>query len=100
MSYIQYPATSPYTATPQLTWRIGRYEHRPIPASPSDEAFTITHVYAQRPDLLANERYGSPHYWWVFMLRNMNVIRDPIFDFNEGETIFVPTLQTIRAIYG
>ncbi|RYD66002.1 MAG: hypothetical protein EOP83_06105 [Verrucomicrobiaceae bacterium] len=100
MSYIQYPVTSPYTATPQLPWRIGRYVHRSIPPASTDTPYTVTAQYHERPDKLATDLYGSPHYWFVFMLRNMNVVRDPIYDLKEGANIFLPSAAQVHAIFG
>lgn len=100
MAYISYPHDSMYATTPQLSWRIGRYEHRSIPPASGDREFTITHAYALRPDKLAAELYGSAHLGEVFMLRNMNLLRDPVFDFVEGLTIVVPSPDTVRAIFG
>jgi len=36
--------------------------------------------------------------WWVFALRNPNVIEDPIFDMLTGTTIYIPKKENLRAI--
>lgn len=100
MSVIKYAATSPYSATPQAVWHIGNYKHRPIPVHRADRAVVITPKYNHRPDLLSYDLYGSPMYWWVFLVRNMNVIRDPIWDFTTGTTIMVPSADYLRSIVG
>jgi len=49
-----------------------------------------------RPDLLAFEKYGSSRYWWLFAMRNKNIITDPIQDFRAGVTIRIPKIENVR----
>jgi hypothetical protein len=100
MARISYPSTSPYASTPQANWFIGNYVHRKIPSSDTDKTFTITVKYANRPDLLAYDLYGNPAYWWVFSNRNPNVLRDPIWDFEVGKVIIVPSQTHLKAALG
>jgi hypothetical protein len=98
MTQYNYPQSSAYSATPQASWYIGRYVHRSIPADVSDTTYIVPASYQYRPDLLANELYGTPLYWWVFMSRNINLIRDPIWDFKAGLTIMVPTVGQLTSL--
>jgi hypothetical protein len=98
MSLITYPSTSPYYKTPQSSWAIGIYVDRPIPADASDERVMLDAKYDMKPDRFSNDVYGTPAYYWVFMQRNINLIRDPIFDFRSGMIIYVPTLDRINSI--
>lgn len=100
MSKIQYPVTSPYATTPQNSWYIDLYKHRPISVHAGDRQLTIGQKYHNRPDLLAYDLYGNPGYWWVFFVRNMNVIRDPVWDFELGKVIFVPSIEHLRSVVG
>lgn len=100
MSKVNYPSTSPYAITPQTSWNIGLYNHRAIPADKADRQILIGLKYNLRPDRLAFDLYGSSDYWWVFMVRNMNIIRDPIWDFQAGVTIFVPSAAHLRSVIG
>jgi hypothetical protein len=100
MSQVIYGPNSPYSLTPQSNWSIGNYVHRSIPAAVDDEEFTITREYHIRPDKLAAERYGDSQLYWVFMVRNMNVIRDPLWDFAEGVTIYLPTKESLKKNLG
>lgn len=100
MPKITYPTNSPYAITPQTSWYIGLYKHRPIPVNSGDRELKIGIKYNHRPDLLSHDLYGSPAYWWVFLARNMNIIRDPIWDFETGKTIFVPSSDHIRSVVG
>lgn len=100
MSNVIYSNASPYAATPQSSWYLGKYIDRPIPAAGDDQTITIDHKYQYRPDLLSYDLYQSPAYWWIFMTCNLNVIRDPIWDFTAGTQIIVPSLSTLRSALG
>jgi hypothetical protein len=41
-------------------------------------------------DLFSYQQYGSSRLWWVIALANADVIKDPIWDFKSGMTVFVP----------
>ncbi len=69
-----------------------------ITASPSDETYTIGHGYDERPDLLAFEIYGSSRLWWVFALKNPDILVDPIRDFKSGTKITLPSPDTVKTL--
>ena len=71
-----------------------------IPKSIADKEYTIESKYDERPDLLAYKLYGSTRLWWVFSLRNPDVLVDPIRDFKSGTVIYLPTDDTIRRVVG
>ena len=73
---------------------------RPVPAEADDAQYTIEPQYTHRPDLLAYDYYGSTKLWWVFAQRNMNIIKDPIFDMIPGTTIFLPKPERIKKVLG
>ncbi len=73
---------------------------RPVSAEPDDYLYTIEPQYNHRPDLLAYDLYGSPKLWWVFVQRNMNVLRDPIYDFLPGTTIYIPKRSNLEKFLG
>lgn len=100
MSVILYPTSSIYAVTPQLNWRLGVYKHRAIAPAKGDTQITISAKYNLRPDRLSLDLYGTQNYWWVFMLRNMNVIRDPVYDMTTGKTIWVPSLDGLQGVLG
>ena len=77
------------------------YDNLPkIPATISDTTMVITEKYNMRPDLLAYDLYGNVEVWWVFALRNLEKIKDPLADFKTGLSIKVParesTSSTVR----
>jgi hypothetical protein len=96
MSKVNYTASSPYVSTPQASWYIKNYVHRPIPESTDDTEFTITKLYENRPDKLSLDLYGSPEYWWIFSVRNRNILKDPVWDMTTGTVIMVPTFATLK----
>lgn len=61
----------------------------------NDSPYTIGHGYHERPDLLAFQLYGNSRLWWVFPLRNPDLIQDPIRDFVAGLTIIVPPRNVV-----
>lgn len=67
-----------------------------IPASINDELMVIDSKYHERPDKLSYDLYGTPRLWWVFAMRNMDVLFDPINDFKAGVEIFVPSRDRVE----
>jgi hypothetical protein len=96
MSTFNYPNTSAYAATPQTTWYLGRYVDRPVPPDSTDVAVQLDPKYTYRPDTFSQDQYGTPAYFWVFMRRNLDVIRQVTWDFVGGIQIYVPTLQRLK----
>ena len=100
MARITYAASSPYADTPQTSWYLGPIALRNIPAHSSDIPITVNAKYEARPDLMSYDFYGTPAYWWVFMLRNIDIIRDPIWDLKSGMQIVVPSAERIKTLLG
>ena len=73
---------------------------RPVPESGDDVIYEIEPQYHQRPDLLAYDMYGDPKLWWVFAQRNMNTLKDPVYDFRAGLSIYVPKGSKLRQLLG
>ena len=71
-----------------------------MPKSRADRLYTIESRYANRPDLLANELYGTVNLWWVFALRNPDLLVDPLEDFTSGLSIYLPTKETVDRVTG
>ena len=47
-------------------------------------------------DQITHDMYGDESLWFVFQLRNMDVIKDPIFDFKTGKKIYIPIKKKCR----
>ena len=95
-----YDSTSPYFTTGYSQFFLDIMENRPIPKVNDDILFKINQTYEYRPDLLAYDLYGDVNLWWVFAVRNPNTIKDPVFDFIPGKTIFIPKKETLVAELG
>jgi hypothetical protein len=100
MSRIEYPRSSPYYGTAQTSWLLGRYKHRTIAPHKDDSFVEILPKHALRPDRLSQELYGTPVYWWVFMVCNTSLIRDPIWDLKVGMIIRAPSANRLRMVIG
>lgn len=95
MSKASYSNSSPYSKTPQTSWYLSHYKSRSIIHSGDDTLYTVSARYEYRPDLLSYDVYGTVGFWWVFMKRNMDVIKDPIFDMKAGISIYIPQRDNI-----
>lgn len=69
--------------------RIGWWERKTFPTSPTDIQYVISSKYAYRPDLLAYDMYGRANLQW-FVLQYNNVT-DLYEDFREGKVILLPS---------
>ena len=95
-----YKNNSPYRDTGQNSMYLELLNIRAVPASASDVLYTIEAHYNNRPDLLAFDLYEDPKLWWVFVQRNMDTIKDPIWDFSAGATIRIPKKTTLTKYLG
>jgi hypothetical protein len=66
-----------------------------IARSPADQLYAIESRYDKRPDLLADNLFGTTKLWWVFALRNPDILVDPLEDFTSGKEIFIPSTSAI-----
>ena len=96
-----YDNESPYANTEVVN---GQYldilSIRPVPAYDEDILYTIESQYQHRPDLLAYDLYGSTKLWWVFAQRNMNTIKDPVYDMVTGTQIYLPQGAKLTEVLG
>lgn len=97
---VQYKPTSPYFTTPLFGSYLDILDFRAIRREATDVTYQIQEVYAHRPDLLAHDLYKDAGLWWVFMNRNPNRLKDPIWDFIPGITIFIPKIENINDSLG
>jgi hypothetical protein len=100
MANVIYAKTSPYYSTPQTSNYLDIMALRDIPSSGNDPLFIVTSQYKHRPDLLAFDLYQDQNLWWVFAMRNKDVIRDPIYDMIPGVQIYLPQSNTIKKALG
>lgn len=96
MATVTYDRTSLYSKTTFTSGYLDVAKLPPVPKLADDVVMTINKTYQFRPDLLAYDLYGNSNYWWVFALRNPNVIKDPVFDMRPGTRIYIPKKTTIN----
>lgn len=95
-----YNSYSPYFTTEIVNDYLDILNFRDIPVLSDDTLFTLTSTYQYRPDLLAYDLYKDHRLWWVFAVRNKNVLKDPVFDMEAGVKIYLPKLSTIKKALG
>ncbi len=92
---------SPYANTPLTdTGYLDVFAPVPVPVGSNDVLYEILPAYTYRPDLLAFDLYGQKELWWVFAQRNLDVLKDPIFDFVAGTKIYLPQGSNLRQLLG
>jgi hypothetical protein len=97
---VTYNRTSPYANTDIYGFFLDVANIPGIPMDPKDVQYQIDTIYKGRPDLLAFDLYGDSSLWWVFAIRNPNVIQDPVYDFQPGVIIYVPQKQNLTTALG
>jgi len=96
-----YPSTSPYFLTSIVNNQyLDVMVNRPYISDPTDVFWEITTTYNYRPDLLAFDLYNDSRLWWIFAQRNPNTIKDPLFDFVIGTSIYIPNLNSLKTQLG
>ena len=97
----KYAKTSPWHLT---NFNGGNYldimKKRRVTSQPDDILWEITPQYTHRPDLLAFDLYSTSKLWWVFAARNIDIIRDPVFDFVPGTKIYLPKKSSLDNLLG
>lgn len=92
---VTYSKRSPYYTTSVYGNFLDVLTPRTITKQVDDVFYQIDKIYQNRPDLLAFDLYADSGLWWVFAARNPNVLKDPIFDFVAGVSIYIPKKTTL-----
>lgn len=95
-----YSPNSPYKKTKYWDKFLDIWAPIDIPSSVTDAVYQIDNIYDLRPDLLAHDLYQDSNLWWVFAVRNPDVLTDPLWGFRTGTIIYVPTKETVRNAIG
>ena len=96
-----YTPSSPYYNTSNVRNQyLDTLSIRPVPSESDDVLYTIEVQYTHRPDLLAYDLYGDKDLWWVFAQRNMDTIKDPIYDIEAGTAIYIPKGEALQRVLG
>ena len=91
-----YSRTSPYAGTQTWGKFLDVWPGKTILPDVTDAIYQIDQIYNLRPDLLANDMYQDSSLWWVFAVRNPDVLKDPLLSFTTGVIIYVPTKTVIQ----
>jgi len=97
---VNYSKTSPWADTKFKVNHLDYFKIRPIPSSDDDVLYEVESRFTHRPDLLSYELYKNPKFWWVFAQRNMDIIKDPVFDLVPGIKIYLPQGPALRRLLG
>lgn len=95
-----YSKSSPYYGTPSWGPFLDIWRSKNIAPAPTDAVYEIDPAYNLRPDLLAYDMYQDTNLWWVFAIRNPDVLTDPLVSFKTGVVIYVPTKATLQSALG
>lgn len=74
-----------YTERKLLTF--GTYKKEKIPNTNRDRFMVVTKGVEFRPDLVSQDAYGTPDFWWKIM--EANGIKD-VYEFKAGLNIRLP----------
>ena len=85
----QYSSTEPYHET--------SYRRFIFPSEYT--TITVSGIYNNRMDILANEYYGDSRLWWVIAEANPNFTYNPL-DLPEGSTIKIPSITELYKVGG
>lgn len=99
MTKVTYSKNSPYYGTEQTVKYLDYLDYWAgitIPPNSNDVLLILDSKHSKRPDLLSYDLYGTAQLWWVFMVRNPDVIKDPIYDFVTGITIYAPSKDNLK----
>lgn len=95
---IMYKKTSPYYYTGQTSTYLDVWSAPVIPSLSTDGIILLSDRYTHRPDILSQDLYGTPQLWWVFAMRNPDVIKDPIYDLQAGIEIRYPDKSSLQEL--
>jgi len=93
-----YSNFSPYYKTTEVNGHLDILSLRDIPAASDDVLFEVTQTYSLRPDLLAYDLYNDSRLWWVFAVRNKDIIQDSTYDLVAGQRIYIPSLPNLQSV--
>jgi hypothetical protein len=93
-----YSKSSLYYKTQEVNGHLDILSLRDIPSSSDDVLFEITQTYSLRPDLLAYDLYNDSRLWWVFAVRNKDIIQDSTYDLVAGQRIYIPSLANLQSV--
>lgn len=97
---ISYSSKSLWYKTAQNNFSLDILEYRSIPVDDSDIWVKIEKRHEYKPTALSFDLYGTPAYWWIFSVLNVDTIKDPIRDFKANTVIRVPVQSRLLKYVG
>lgn len=91
--------THRYKNTPIKEFYLDIWVPITIAENANDYAYVIPPRFDERPDLLSYELFGTPNLWWIFAIRNMDELVDPIGDFKSGLEITIPAKNSFEDLF-
>lgn len=91
-----YSIYSPYYKAKQTSSYLDYYEFNKFYPSDTDVAYTIPSTYVEQPWRLAKDLYDNERLYYIFALLNPDVLQDPVYDFQSGVIIKVPTVERVK----
>ena len=89
---VQLPPRSAYVKTPIYRLADGTVVfglQRPVTlADPSDRSLTVPAQFEGRLDLISNDLYGVPDFWWA--VAQCSSLMDPLMEAPEGAALRAP----------
>jgi hypothetical protein len=78
--------------------RFSMWFHPPLPDLRDATRHIVSVEEIGRMDLISYREYGMVDYWWI--LCEANNIKNPLFEMKAGDTVFIPTRESINLILG
>lgn len=98
MASNQYNNRSFYSQTNTRDFYLDLWTDPDLPSLISDEQMAIPTKFDKRPDLMSYDLYGDPNYWWVFAIRNKDILIDPVEDFTAGTIISIVPKSSLLSL--
>ena len=73
------------------------FNQNTIEKSDSDKFHIVTKREENRLDIISNDFYGTPNYWWILAIANELI--DP-FIVNVGDSIRIPPIESLFKLNG
>ena len=94
----QYNNKSFYSQTNVRDFYLDLWTDPDLPSLTSDEQMAIPPKFDKRPDLMAYDLYGDPNYWWIFAVRNKDILIDTVEDFTAGTVIAIVPKDSLLSL--
>lgn len=95
----EYSRYSPYFNVKQ-TWYLDTMILKTMRPADDDEIYQIPTKFHHQPWRLAKEKYGNERLYYIFAVLNKDILKDPVYNFNAGITIRIPSVNRVQKYIG